>query len=38
MMGYGDMMGGFSSLGFITWLILAIDLVLLGMWLWKQVK
>ena len=40
MMGYyggwsGGMMGG---LGVITWLVVVVDLVLLGLWLWKQVK
>lgn len=41
MMGYGNygaMMGGVGSLGFITWLVLLIDFVLLGVWLWKQIK
>ncbi len=36
--GYGGMAGGFGTLGFITWLVVLVDLVLLGMWLWKQVK
>jgi len=40
MMGYysgwsGGMMGG---LGAITWLVVVVDLVLLGLWLWKQIK
>lgn len=37
MMGYG-MMGGAGFLGVITWLVLIIDLVLVGVWLWKQIK
>lgn len=39
MMGYGDwgLMGG-GTLGSITWLVVFIDLVLLGVWLWKQIK
>ncbi len=35
--GYG-MMSGYGTLGFLTWLIVFIDLVLLGLWLWKQVQ
>ncbi len=36
---YGGMMGGgWTGLGIITWLALTIDLVLLGVWLWKQIK
>lgn len=35
-MGYG-MMGGMGFLGLVTWLVLIIDLVLVGIWLWKQV-
>ena len=37
MMGYGysGTMGGF---GFITWTIVIIDLVLLGIWLYKQIN
>ena len=41
MMGYGydyGMMGGVGTLGAITWLTLIIDLVLLGVWLWKQIN
>ncbi len=33
---YGGMIGG-ASLGIITWLVFTIDLVLLGIWLWKQI-
>ena len=35
---YGDMMGGIGLFGFITWFVVIVDLVLLGMWLWKQVS
>ena len=35
---YGNMMGGMGLFGFITWLVVIVDLVLLGMWLWKQVS
>lgn len=34
--GFGSMMGGAGLFGFLTWLVVFIDLVLLGMWLWKQ--
>lgn len=34
---YGHM-GGAGLLGLITWLIVTIDLILLGMWLWKLVS
>ena len=39
-MGYGgwDMMGGASALGVITWIVVTIDLLLLGVWLWKQIN
>lgn len=30
---YGDMMGGFGVVG----IIVLIDLILLGVWLWKQI-
>lgn len=41
MMNYGDaggMMGGWGTFGAITWIVIAIDLVLLGIWLWKQIQ
>lgn len=41
MMRYGDwggMMEGWGTLGIITWLVIAVDLVLLGVWLWKQIQ
>lgn len=40
MMGFGNMMGwggGFSFWGFLIWLVILVDLVLLGAWLWKQI-
>lgn len=41
-MGYygGGMMGNWSwgIFGVITWLIVLIDLILFGVWLWKQIK
>ena len=35
--GYGSMMGGFAGFGIITWIVITVDLVLLGIWLWKQI-
>lgn len=35
--GYGSMMGGAGGLGIITWLVVVIDLVLVGVWLWQQI-
>lgn len=35
---YGSMMGGAGLLGFITWLVVLTDLVLVGVWLWKQIQ
>lgn len=37
--GYGGMMNfGFSFLGSIFWLVILTDLILLGVWLWKQIN
>ena len=36
--GYGGMMGGFGGFGLITWVVVVVDLVLLGIWLWQQIK
>lgn len=40
MMGYGGwgMMGDWGWFGGLTGLVVLIDLVLLGIWLWKQIK
>lgn len=44
MMGYSgwDMMGGgwgtFGFFGSLTWIVILVDLVLLGVWLWKKVS
>ena len=41
MMGYYSgwgMMGGIGTFGFITWLVVFVDFVLLGLWLWKQIN
>ena len=40
-MGYGynwGMMSGAGLFGAITWLVIMTDLVLVGIWLWKQIK
>ncbi len=36
--GYGGMMGGFGILASLFWIIILIDLILLGFWLWKQIQ
>lgn len=42
MMGYwGGMMqnwGGFGTLATLLWMVLLVDLVLLGIWLWKKIQ
>ena len=41
MMGYGNnwgMMGGAGAFGLITWLVIIVDLVLVGVWLWKKIS
>jgi uncharacterized membrane protein len=34
--GYSGMMGG--GLGLIIWIVVVVDLVLLGVWLYKQIN
>lgn len=37
--GYNGMMGyGIGILGTIFWLVILGDLILLGIWLWKQIQ
>lgn len=36
--GYGMMNSGFGLIATIFWLVILIDLILLGIWLWKQVN
>ena len=40
MMGYywGNMMGGISVVGVFTWIVVIVDLVLLGILLWQKIK
>jgi len=33
-----DTMGGYGFVGAVLWLIVLIDLILLGVWLWKQIS
>jgi len=36
--GYGGMMGGVGIFGSLFGIVVLIDLVLLGIWLWKQIQ
>ncbi len=36
--GYGMMDGGWSLWGSIFWLVILADLILVGVWLWKQIS
>jgi len=41
MWGYQNMMGGagyFGGLALLFWIVILIDLILLGFWLWKQIQ
>ncbi len=40
MMGYGyeGMMGSMGALGLFIWLVVLVDLVLVGIWLWQQIS
>ncbi len=42
MMGFGEygnnMMGGFGALSFLFLIVVLVDLILLGIWLWKQIQ
>ena len=39
MMGYSwNMMGGFGLVGSIFYIVILVDAILLGMWLWKQIQ
>ena len=38
MYGNWSMMSQVWGFGFITWLVVFVDLVLLGVWLWKQIN
>lgn len=36
--GYRGMMGGWGLFGILTWLVVFVDLVLLGIFLWKKIQ
>lgn len=37
--GWGhDMMGGYGLVGAILWVVILVDLVLLGIWLFKKIQ
>lgn len=41
MWGYQNMMGGYGAFGFlgtIFWLVILVDLILLGIWLWQKIQ
>lgn len=41
MMGYGGvggMMAGGGLFGLITWLVILVDLILVGIWLWQHIS
>ena len=35
---YGSMMGGFGLLGGLLWLVILVDLILVGIWLWQHIS
>ncbi|HEY4498759.1 MAG TPA: hypothetical protein VJH94_01715 [Candidatus Paceibacterota bacterium] len=36
--GYGNIVGGPSVLCLLTWIVVIVDLVLVGIWLWQQIS
>lgn len=36
--GSGSMMGGWSVIGSLMWIVLLIDLILAGVWLWQHIS
>ena len=36
--GYGDMAWSGGGLDVLLWIVVFVDLVLLGVWLWKQIN
>jgi len=38
MWGYQNMMGGLGVIATIFWIVILVDLILLGFWLWKQLQ
>ncbi|MDO8579406.1 MAG: hypothetical protein Q7R72_00860 [bacterium] len=37
MNGFNSMMGGVGGYGLITWIVVFVDLVLVGIWLWQNI-
>ncbi|MDO8481594.1 MAG: hypothetical protein Q7S75_00750 [bacterium] len=35
---YGSMMGGFGTFGLLVGLVVLVDLILVGIWLWQQIS
>lgn len=35
---YSGMMGNYGFFGFLTWLVVLVDLILLGIFLWKKIQ
>ncbi|MCR4284027.1 MAG: hypothetical protein NUV64_01765 [Parcubacteria group bacterium] len=33
-----SMMGGMGLFGLITWLVIIVDLILVGIWLWQHIS
>jgi hypothetical protein len=38
MYGFGSGFGFFSAFGGLIWLVLLVDLILVGVWLWKKIS
>lgn len=38
MWNYYGMMGGFGVFGGLLWLVIFVDLVLVGVWLWQKIS
>ena len=36
--GYGGMMSGAGVLGLVFWLVILVDLILVGIWLWQHIS
>ncbi len=35
---FGTMMGGFGIFAFLFWIVIFVDLILLGIFLWKKIS
>ena len=36
--GYGNMMGGIGLVGSLFYIVILVDAILFGIWLWKQIQ